>query len=86
MNNSLDGLVITLDGANGGGGWSISQTTISQVVLVVVGINSVGVVANGLLVAGLVLLRGSGRMSRASVQMLLQQAAVDFLTCAVAIA
>ena len=86
MNYSLDGLTSTLVGVNGSGGWSISPSTISQIVLVMVGINSVGVVANGLLVAGLVLLRGSGRMSRASVQMLLQQAAVDFLTCAVAIA
>lgn len=83
MNTSLEILISTSSSASG---WGVSSTTISQFLLVVVGINAFGVVGNGLLVAGLVLLRGSGRMSIASVQMLLQQAAVDFLTCTVAIA
>ena len=50
------------------------------------GVNTVGVVANTLLHTGHLLLHGSGRMSRVSVQMIAQQATADLLTCAVAIA
>ena len=67
-------------------GWSLSPQIVSQFVLAMMCINAIGVMGNGLLVTGLLLLRGSGRMSSASVQMLLQQATIDSLTCAVVIA
>lgn len=83
MNTTVASLITTTGGGNV---WGISPETISTILLVIVGINALGVVGNGLLVVGLVLLRGSGKLSRASVQMLLQQAVIDFLNCVTAIA
>ena len=84
MNNSLTNyyIVSTSENSNVGGEWNI----LSYFLLVVVGINSVGVIANGILVTGFVLMRGFGQNSSACFQMLLQQATVDFLTCALVIA
>lgn len=86
MNTTLEALTTSPESTDGVSTWTISPATFAQLLLVVVCINSVGVVLNGLLVAGLVLLRGTGKMSLANVQMLLQQASVDLLTCAFAIA
>lgn len=88
MNASSSGVTSALtsaDASTRNGTWSVSPETIYQILLAIVGVNAVGVVGNVLLVIGLLLLRGSGRMSRASVQMLIQQASVDFLTCLTAI-
>ena len=68
------------------GGWNIGADVLSDFLLAVVGVNSVGVVANTLLLTGLLMLHGTGRMSRVSVQMIAQQTTADMLTCAVAIA
>ena len=68
------------------GGWNIGADVLFEFLMAVMGVNAVGVVANTLLLTGLLLLHGTGRMSRVSVQMIAQQATADLLTCAVAIA
>ena len=65
--------------------WSVSDEAFNLLLVATVVVNAVGVVCNALLGTGLLLLRGSGRLSRASVQMLLQQGVVDLLTCLTAI-
>ena len=68
------------------GGWNIGADVLAQLLLAIMGVNAVGVVANTLLLTGLLLLHSSGRMSRVGMQMIAQQATADILTCAVAIA
>ena len=68
------------------GGWNIGADVLAQLQLAIVGVNAVGVVANTLLLTGLLLLHGTGRMSIVSVQMIAQQATAELLSCAVAIA
>lgn len=67
-------------------GWNIDPPVLALFLLAVVGVNAVGVVANAMLLTGLLLLHGAGRMSVVSMQLIAQQASADLLTCAVAIA
>lgn len=67
------------------GVWNISDEALNLILVATVVVNAVGVVGNALLLTGLLLLRNSSRLSRASVHMLLQQATVDLFTCLTAI-
>ena len=78
MNTSQETLISNLSAI-------VPQQTYSQFLIAIAGANFLGVLANGLLIVGLVLLRRSKKISDVSVQMLLQQAVVDFLTCAIII-
>ena len=79
MNTSQEILISNLSTAN------LPQNTYSQFLIAIAGANFLGMLANGLLIVGLVLLRRAKIISDISVQMLLQQAIVDFLTCAIII-
>ena len=80
MNTSQETLISNLSTAN------LPQNTYLQFLYAIAGANLLGVLANGLLIVGLVLLRRSKTISDSSVQLLLQQAIVDCLTCALIIA
>ena len=69
---------------SGTGGFA--SHTLTSFLMVVTGVNVVGVVSNSLLLTGLMLLRGRGHLSGPSVQMLAQQASADLLINAVSIA
>lgn len=59
--------------------WSLSTDTLFVLSLVIIGVNSVGAIGNGLLIIGL--LKGSSHFSTSSLQMLLQQGLADFFNC-----
>lgn len=65
---------------------AFASHTLAVVLWVVVAVNAVGIFANGFLLVSLVLLHGKGYLSVASVQMLVQQASVDFILNALSIA
>lgn len=60
-------------------GLEFASRTLSVALWVAVGVNAVGIVANAILLVGLLLLHGKGHLGAASVQMLVQQASVDLI-------
>lgn len=59
---------------------------VNLVLQTTVGVNAVGVVANALVLTGLLLAQRTGRMSLVSAQMVAQQATADLLSCSLSIA
>lgn len=80
------GSVNASEHASTSGAAAFASHTLTSFLMAVVGVNAVGVVANSLLLTGLMLLRGRGYLSGPSVQMLAQQASADFLINVVSIA